>query len=71
MGFNSGFKALMFAVIAFTVDKHFGLIDIYKKKLEESRRVGWKRESLSTVIETTIQRFVLWSLIRASLPLLT
>jgi hypothetical protein len=56
----------MLVVITFSVDKHFGLIDIYKKKLEEDRRVGWKKESLSTVIETANQRFVLWSFIRAT-----
>jgi hypothetical protein len=54
-------------VITFAKDKRLGLIDIYKKKLEEGRRVGWEKESLSTVIENTNQRFVLWSLVRATL----
>ena len=50
---------LKLVVITFVIDKHFGLVDIYKKKLEEDSRVGRKKESLSTVIETTNQRFVL------------
>jgi hypothetical protein len=62
---------LMLVVITFAIDKRFGLIDMYKKKLEEDSREGWKKESLSTVFETTSQRFVLWSLIRATLSLLT
>jgi hypothetical protein len=61
----------MFAVITFDADKHFMLFDVYKKKLKEDRSVGWKRESLSTVIENTNQRFVLWYLRRANQPLLT
>jgi hypothetical protein len=61
----------MLGVITFAVDKHFGLIDICKKKLEGDRSVGWEKESLTTVIKTTNQRFVLRFLIRAALPLLT
>jgi hypothetical protein len=61
---------LIVVVITFALDRRFELIDIYKK-LEEDRTVGCGKKSLSTVIETTNQRFVLWSLIRATLRLLT
>jgi hypothetical protein len=61
----------MFVVIGFAIDKRSGLIDIYKKKIEEDRRVEWRKESLSRVIGTTNQLFVLWPLIRTTLRLLT